>query len=278
MTTTKGITSPTLGSLNWDVPLNANFAAIEKAFGESVNVTATSGNYLLSASELGNMSIALQGALTGNLTVQIPAGTAGQWIIYNSTTDATGGPWTVSVTSLAGATVLTVARGSSSIVYCSGSGNLRFADTPPATFTAGANTQIIFNNAGTLTGATGLTTAGTNLTVAGFSKALEVRSANYKDASGANTALINGITPIAASDVAPNVAATGAYAVGSFLFALPAAVPLSPGSTVAGSTLRAASVTAGGTETASTSPSGTWRALGFQTGSVARCMLFLRIA
>jgi len=99
--TTKGIIFPAPNSANWDVPLNANFAAIEKAFGNSATITATAGITILTTDQVGHMCLRCTGALTANLTLQVPIGTAGQWVVVNATTDATGGPWDVSIISAA---------------------------------------------------------------------------------------------------------------------------------------------------------------------------------
>ncbi len=194
MTVTKGITSPSLGTLNWDVPLNANFAAIEKAFGTAVNVTATSGSYVLTTSDLGNMALRCVGALTADVTLQVPLLTAGQWVVINNTTDASGGPWSLYMVSAGGGTPLKIERGTTRSVYSDGTaGGVVFADTP---FSVGSTTQIIYNNAGTLTGSPNLTTDGTSLYTGGLNASVQTRSPVYLDAAGGNTATINGITPI----------------------------------------------------------------------------------
>ena len=213
MTTTKGITSPALGSLNWDVPLNANFAAIEKAFGTAVNITATSGSYVLTTSDLGNMALRCVGALTANVTLQVPLLTAGQWVVTNATTDATGGPWSVYMVSAGGGTPVKIERGTTRSIYSDGTaGGVVFADTP---FTAGSTTQVIYNNAGTLTGSSGLVTNGTDLTVSGsfLSTGGRVYANNFNDASAGNTALINGITPVDTASVLATFHASGAAPV-----------------------------------------------------------------
>lgn len=197
MTTTKGITSPALGSLSWDTPLNANFAAIEKAFGTAINITATSGNYVLTTSDIGNMALRCVGALTADVTLQVPLLTAGQWVVINGTTDASGGPWSLYMVSAGGGTPVKIERGTTRSIYSDGTaGGVVFADS---SVTAGSPSEVIYNNAGMLTGSSGLTTDGINLSVAGSSSALQFRSNSYKDASGGNTASINGITPVLAT-------------------------------------------------------------------------------
>lgn len=211
MTVTKGITSPSLGTLNWDVPLNANFAAIEKAFGTAVNVTATSGSYVLTTSDLGNMALRCVGALTADVTLQVPLLTAGQWVVINNTTDASGGPWSLYMVSAGGGTPLKIERGTTRSVYSDGTaGGVVFADTP---FTAGSTTQIIYNNAGTLTGSPNLTTDGTSLYTGGLNASVQTRSPVYLDAAGGNTATINGITPVDTASVLATFHAVGAAPV-----------------------------------------------------------------
>jgi hypothetical protein len=163
--TTKGITSPAPGSSNWDVPLNANFAAIEKAFGDATSIATTAGAVTLNTNQIGHMCLRCTGALTANLTLQVPSGTAGQWVVVNATTDATGGPWTVSITSLAGGTPIQIARGSARSVYADGTNNgVVFADT---IIIPGSDNQIIYNDAGALTGSSTLTFDGAAVSVGG---------------------------------------------------------------------------------------------------------------
>ena len=163
--TTKGITQPVAGSDNWDIPLNANFAAIEKAFGDATSIATAAGAVTLSVAQIGHMCLRCTGALTANLTLQVPSGTAGQWVVVNATTDATGGPWTVSITSLAGGTPIQIARGSARSVYADGTSNgVVFADT---IIIPGSDNQIIYNDAGALTGSSTLTFDGAAVSVGG---------------------------------------------------------------------------------------------------------------
>jgi hypothetical protein len=165
MMTTKGITSPAPNSPNWDVPLNANFSAIEKAFGDATSITTTAGAVTLNADQIGHMCLRCTGALTADLTLRVPSGTAGQWVVVNTTTDAAGGPWSVSITSLAGGTPIEVERGSARSVYADGTSNgVVFADT---IIIPGSDNQIIYNDAGALTGSSALTFDGAAVSVGG---------------------------------------------------------------------------------------------------------------
>lgn len=106
-----------------------------------------------------------------------------------------------------------------------------------------------------------------------------VKANAYLDSSGGTTATINGITPINAAGVAPAVAATAAGAVGSFLFgSTGTTAAVAYGSTLAGSILRAGSLTSGGADTDATGQLGTWRCLGYQAGPTTRLTMFVRIA
>ena len=153
--TTKGITSPAPGSSNWDVPLNANFAAIETAFGDATTITDVTGTVTLSLPQRRHMCLRCTGALTGDLTLQVPVDAAGQWVVINATTDAVPGTLrTVSITSLAGGTPIQIARGSARSVYADGTSNgVVFADT---IIIPGSDEQVIYNDAGVLAGSPNL--------------------------------------------------------------------------------------------------------------------------
>lgn len=183
--TTKGITQPVPGSDNWDVPLNANFAAIEKAFGNSVDITTVSGNVPLTDGQPGYMCLRCVGALTGNLTLQVPNGTAGQWVVVNATTDAIGGPWTVSITRGTDLNPIQIARGSARSVYADGTNQVVFADT---IIIPGSDNQIIYNDAGALTGSSALTFDGAAVSVGGSTA---TTGASWSSASGTATVTFN---------------------------------------------------------------------------------------
>lgn len=106
----------------------------------------------------------------------------------------------------------------------------------------------------------------------------------------AGTDNVKGMTPLRVSQaitvlavpttaqVSTAIAGITAGNVGSFLFGSAGSVTLSYGSTVAGSTVKAGSVTSGGTDTDPTARSGTWRYLGYQPGGTTRLSLFTRIS
>jgi hypothetical protein len=129
------------------------------------------------------------------------------------------------------------------------------------------------------------------------------------DAAGGNTATINGVTPALSSQaqaeagtenttqmtplrvaqaidaqvtstaVGTLVAGISAGSIGSFLFGTFASTAtLTYGTTIAGSSLKAGSVTSGATDSEPGNRSGTWRFLGYQAGGVQRYTLFMRIS
>ena len=158
-TTNKALSEPASGDLNWDVNLNANFTAIDKAFGSFVNIATTTGNYGLSTSDLQNMCFKSNtSAFTGNVTYTIPNGIAGQWVVVNQSATSA---FTLSV--VCGASSVLVKQGDVRSIYCDGT-SVFYADTPA---TAGANTQIIYNSAGTLTGSSNLTFDGAAVSIGG---------------------------------------------------------------------------------------------------------------
>ena len=181
-TTNKSLSEPASGDLNWDVNLNANFTTIDKAFGSFVSIPTTTGNYPLTTSDLQNMCLKSNtSAFTGNVTYTIPNGIAGQWVVINQSGVSA---FTLSV--VCGASSVLVDRTTVRSIYCDGT-TVSYADTPFAT--AGSDTQVIYNSSGALTGSANLKFNGTAL----LANAI-------LDASGGNTATINGIIPGAATD------------------------------------------------------------------------------
>lgn len=90
-TTNKGLTDPANGSLNWDVPLNANFDIIDAALGSTTTIDVTSvgtGAVTLTATQYQSMIISFTGTLTANVTYQVPSGVGGQWIMRSTATGA----------------------------------------------------------------------------------------------------------------------------------------------------------------------------------------------
>ena len=103
---------------NWNVPVNADFSAIDTALGGStlLNATAVSGDITLTSTQYRPSQLIISGTLTANVRYLVPAGVGGQWTITNNTT----GAFTLQIASAAGGSNITLASGTT-IVSCDGS-------------------------------------------------------------------------------------------------------------------------------------------------------------
>ena len=149
-TTNKNLQRPANGSFNntWDVPLNSDFTYIDSALGASVSYNATAGSQTLTNGVSDSYSyipliIKITGAMSANVTYTIPSGVGGQWIIYNSTTDATGGPWTVTFASAGGGTSVVVPRSNYYLVACDGT-NVSFVPSYSSGVPVGGGSDKVF--------------------------------------------------------------------------------------------------------------------------------------
>lgn len=204
--TTKGITQPAPNSDDWDVPLNANFAAIETAFGNATPITDVTGTVTLSLAQLRHMCLRCTGALTGNLTLQVPNDTAGQWVVVNATTDAVPGTLrTVSITRGTDLNPIQIARGSVRSVYADGTNQVVFADTINI---PGADNQIVYNDNGVLAGSANLTFDGAAVSV-GKPTSITITGASWS--LGTATVLLSNDPPIPVGSI---VSITGVSPVG----------------------------------------------------------------
>lgn len=154
------------------------------------SVAVTSGTYTLSGSELNRIAYKFTGALTGNVTVVVPA-TVQQYWINNATT----GSYTLSVKAAGSASPVVVAQNTTGIYYCDGTNII-------AATTAAAFAGVV----GISQGGTGATTApsaltnlgGTGIGTSVFTAATTAaaRSAIAAAASGANSDItsLSGLT------------------------------------------------------------------------------------
>jgi len=117
-------TSPT-----WDQPLNYNSTILDAVFGNTTSVALTNSNVTLTGptstgtGQTQAMRIVLTGALSANVTVTIPTGISGRWIIYNTTTNA----YTVTIASGGGGNTVNVLQGVNTQVYSDGT-NIQLCD------------------------------------------------------------------------------------------------------------------------------------------------------
>ena len=162
MTTNKGLNQPANGSNvdTWDVPVNNNFGWIDQAFGSTTALNATSGSAPLADTQYRSLVLAVSGAIAANVTYTIPSSVGGQWIVYNTTTDSAGGPWTITIASAGGGTSVVIQRSKATVIISDGT-NIRSvyaesltAVTPP--FASG--TAMLFVQTSAPTGWTKSTT------------------------------------------------------------------------------------------------------------------------
>jgi microcystin-dependent protein len=127
--------SPPNGSYvgTWDVPLLANWYAIDGALGGTTIITLSSSDVTLNegvyppdtnptlvTDSAQNVFIALQGTLSANVSVNLPAGRGGFWIFYNGTTP-TSNNYTVSVKSASpGSNSIVLPNGKNSFILSNG--------------------------------------------------------------------------------------------------------------------------------------------------------------
>lgn len=136
---------------NWNTPVNANFTAIDQALGgtTTLNVTGLSGTVSLTATQYRSLNLYVSGTLTANVTFQFPSGVGGMWVVTNATT----GAFTLSFTG--GSATVAIPQSVTNTIFNNQSGST-FLTTPPAV-PGGSNTQVQFNNSGTLAGSSSLT-------------------------------------------------------------------------------------------------------------------------
>lgn len=141
----------------WNVPANSDFTVIDKAFGSTQTYTLNSSNVTVTTSESQNLRIYLQGTLTANVNILLPA-VGGMWIVDNETT----GSFTVTVKTVAGgSTGVAVSQGVRSFITANGT-NVYFADDRVTPYTAPqdlstTSSTVRFNSIGIGTAASGTT-------------------------------------------------------------------------------------------------------------------------
>ena len=161
-TTNKSLQRPANGSNIdvWDVPLNANFTTIDQAFGGSTSLNATGVTaYTLTSAQCAPLIISVTGAQSASVVYTIPIGVGGQWIVYNTTTDSVGGPWTVTIASGGGGTSVAIQRSKATIIVSDGT-NIRsvYAEAVTSTPAFPSGTIMLFVQTSAPTGWTKSTT------------------------------------------------------------------------------------------------------------------------
>lgn len=149
----------------WDVPVNANWSAIDMAFGGEtfLNVVSASGTITLTSSQYTPPIISLQGTLTANINYQFPTNVGGVWVVYNSTS----GPHTVTFSSAGAGAVFVIPQGYGTQIICDKTNVLPANDLP--SLAAGSAGQIQYNSGGFLGASSNLTFSASTLTVSSSS-------------------------------------------------------------------------------------------------------------
>lgn len=121
-TTNKVLEKPGNGDYvdTWNVPVNGDMDVIDQAFGGVTSLNATGGSATLTDTQYRSLVLSVSGAMSASVVYTIPSGKGGQWIVKNTTTDASGGPWTVTIASGGGGTSVVVSRNTSTLIYSDG--------------------------------------------------------------------------------------------------------------------------------------------------------------
>ena len=162
-TTNKVLEKPGNGDYvdTWNVPLNGDMDIVDQAFGGTTSLNATAGSATLTDTQYRSLFLSISGAISASVVYTIPSGKAGQWIVYNSTTDASGGPWTITFASGGGGTSFVVPRNTRMHIVCDGTNVRKLAYL----YEDGSGNLAITNNitAGGSVTATTSVTAGTTV-------------------------------------------------------------------------------------------------------------------
>lgn len=160
-TTNKNLEKPGNGDYvdTWNIPVNSDMDVIDAALGGTTSLNATSGSANLTASQYQKVALNVTGAMTANVSYMIPNGVGGFWIVRNGTTDSSGGPWNVTITSGGGGSNVTVIRGRSTMVWSDGTNIRDVSENIPS---IGTVTSVDVSG-----GTTGLTTSGGPITTNG---------------------------------------------------------------------------------------------------------------
>lgn len=153
-TQNKSLATPANGSNVgvWDVPVNANWNAIDSALGGTavINAVGAAGVVVLTSAQYTPPAIVISGAITDNIVYEFPATVGWFGAVFN----ATSGAFNIAITSAGGGTGVVVPQGSSLVLACDGT-NVRQASANA--LPGGSDTQVQFNSAGAFAGSANLT-------------------------------------------------------------------------------------------------------------------------
>ena len=151
-TPNKNIEKPGNGDYvdTWNVPVNGDMDIIDAALGGTTTLNATGGSAVLTASQYQKMMFNVTGGMSADVVFTIPSGVGGAWIVTNNTSDAVGGPWTVTVDSGGGGTSVICTRGVIIYIFSDGT-NIGKVSGGTGGATGGGSDQIFWNNGQTIT-------------------------------------------------------------------------------------------------------------------------------
>jgi hypothetical protein len=146
---------------DWNVPVNANFTAIDTALGGQTTLTVTglSGTQTLTDTQYRPPYYLVTGTLTANVNWQLPSGIGGLWVVNNTAT----GSYTVTFSSGGGGASVVIASGATQHIYSDGT-NIALTSNVSAT-PGGTSGQVQYNNGGIFAGTPAITVSGTTATV-----------------------------------------------------------------------------------------------------------------
>lgn len=104
----------------WDGPVNDDFDFIDAALGSVTSLNATGGSATLSASQYRSLFLTISGAISAPVTYTIPSNVGGMWVVFNSTTDSSGGPHAITIQGGGSGTTVTVPRQTRVVVVSDG--------------------------------------------------------------------------------------------------------------------------------------------------------------
>lgn len=152
-TTNKNIEKPGNGDYvdTWNVPVNSDMDIIDAAFGGVTSLNATGGSAVLSISQYQKMALNITGAISASVIYTIPSGVGGSWIVKNATSDASGGPWTVTIDSGGGGTAVICPRNTIIFIYSDGTNIAKVSGGSGGGATGGGSDAIFWENGQTVT-------------------------------------------------------------------------------------------------------------------------------
>ena len=150
MTSKTNLTQPAFNAPAWNTPLNSNFGILDDALGGTTNLSVTTVDVTLSATQAQRAIIAITG-LTAPRSIYIPTATFGTWVVSNYSSYALG------VYNGAGAPAgvgVTVPAGYVATVYSPDGNNIYFTDSDQVRITGSTMTGNLVVGASSVSGAT----------------------------------------------------------------------------------------------------------------------------